>query len=132
MTGRFRFGKMSTGIRRLASTLPRATATTPTMTVQGRRMAKTIGFIDSSLARSGASVSDRRSATPCSEGPVGPGVEVDDARLGLARDPGPEERLVGRLVAGVAHGEALPVDPLEPGLILAVHGPLQRGQLAVL
>src|SRR5437868_3772840 len=44
MMGRFRFGKMSTGIRRQASPLPRATATTATIIVSGRRIAKTIGF----------------------------------------------------------------------------------------
>ena len=36
---------MSIGIRESASPLPRATATTATITVSGRLMAKTIGFI---------------------------------------------------------------------------------------
>src|SRR4051794_7891288 len=45
MTGRLRFGKMSMGIRRTASPLPRATATTATMIVRGRRIAKLIGFM---------------------------------------------------------------------------------------
>src|SRR5688500_2867978 len=49
MTGRLRFGKMSMGIRRTASPLPRATATTATMTVMGRRMAKLIGFMARSV-----------------------------------------------------------------------------------
>src|SRR5437764_3003490 len=45
MTGRLRFGKMSIDIRSTARTLPRATATTATITVIGRRIAKTIGFM---------------------------------------------------------------------------------------
>src|SRR5262245_58891211 len=62
MTGRFRFGKISIGMRNLVSARPstvlgstlakmtavlaRATATTATMTVYGLRKAKTIGFIE--------------------------------------------------------------------------------------
>src|SRR5437868_4617799 len=45
MTGRLRFGKMSIGMRVTARTLPSPTATTATITVSGRRMAKTMGFI---------------------------------------------------------------------------------------
>src|SRR4051812_9065693 len=47
MTGRFKFGKMSIGMRRTARTLPSATATTATITVSGRLMAKSIGFMGS-------------------------------------------------------------------------------------
>ena len=53
---------MSIGIRVTARTLPRATATTSTITVIGRRRAKTIGFMGS--VRSGDRV--RRSAVPAS------------------------------------------------------------------
>src|SRR6516225_3073514 len=48
MTGKFRLGKMSIGMRARASTLPRTSAAMPTMTVYGRRSAKTIGFIAAS------------------------------------------------------------------------------------
>src|SRR4051812_48124647 len=95
---------MSMGIRRSASPLPRATATTATITVSGRLMAKTMGFIGSVSLRGG------RPGRGRSERPVGLGVEVDDASLGHRRDLRPEIRLVGSLVARVAHREALLVD----------------------
>src|SRR4051794_21865835 len=106
MTGRLRFGKMSTGILVSASPLARTTATTATRTVYGLLMAKTIGFIGS--------------PRPASEGPIGLGIEVHDPGRGLGRHLRPEEGLVGGLVAGVARGQDLPVDPHEAGLVLAV------------
>src|SRR3954452_9106710 len=56
----FRFGKMSIDIRQSASPLPSATATTSTMTVSGRRMAKRIGFMAQGLARTPTGERDGR------------------------------------------------------------------------
>src|SRR5271170_5657022 len=57
MTGRFRLGKMSIDIRVTAKRLPSATALTSTITVYGRLMAKTIGFIGSVRSGRGESLS---------------------------------------------------------------------------
>ena len=67
-----------------------------------------------------------------SAGPIGLGVEVDDARVGIRGDLRTEIRFVGRLVARVANREALLVNRLECRFIFAVHGLLQLRQLAVL
>ena len=50
---------MSIGIRRSASPLPRATATTATITVSGRLMANTIGFMAQTLFGAGRGGSNR-------------------------------------------------------------------------
>src|SRR5215813_8265213 len=85
---------------------------------------------------------NRRTITPVSaapispsvtsEGPVSPGVEVDDARRGLDGHLGPEVGLISRLVAGVAHCEALLVEPLKAHLVLAVDDLLELRELGVL
>src|SRR5260370_16296871 len=45
MTGVFKSGKMSTGIRRTLTPAPRSKATTATITTNGCRSAKTMGFM---------------------------------------------------------------------------------------
>ena len=53
MTGRFRLGKMSIGIRNTAKTLPSTMPRITTMTVNGRRKAKLIGFMAKPRVRIG-------------------------------------------------------------------------------
>ncbi len=77
---------MSIGIRVTASTLPSATATTSTITVSGRRMAKTIGFMGS--VRSGDRV---RRSSPFRLLGDGPSAQSGQSALGskfMMRDAG--------------------------------------------